>query len=106
MTKGGQTHGYTLSAHVNDLSKYSSRTPNVILTNSELIPEAMVEWYKKWNETIVKDDLSGSSFEGAIVKGEIIDTSAYTKKTSDKLFRSILRHNPEKLAKLLLPIIA
>lgn len=105
MTKAGQTTDYTACNHLKDISRYLGREPDIVILNNSKIPQEIVEWYDQHNETPVQDDLKICGYQGKIVKGDIINTQKFSKKSTDTLTRSILRHDSEKLAKLLLKLI-
>ena len=99
MTKSGQTTHYKASDHINDLEKYLGRNPDYILINNSKIPDNILKWYKKYNEVKVVNNLTKNSFK--IYSGDLIDNEKIKKNPSDLLYRSILRHNSSKLAKVL-----
>jgi len=99
MTKSGQTTNYRASDHINDLKKYLGRNPDYILINNSKIPSDILNWYKKYNEVEVINDLAKDSFK--IYSEDLIDNEKIKKNPSDILYRSILRHDSKKLAILL-----
>lgn len=99
MTKSGQTTNYKASDHINDLKKYLGRNPDYILINNSKIPSDILNWYKKYNEVEVINDLAKDSFK--IYSKDLIDNEKIKKNPSDILYRSILRHDSKKLAILL-----
>lgn len=105
MTKSGQTTGYSAQDHVLDLIRYMKRKPDIILYHSTAIPDHIVTWYREHNEKPIVNDL-GETQKDTILQGfDLIDTHAIQKSDSDVLTRSILRHDSDKLAKALLPLI-
>lgn len=99
MTKSGQTTHYKASDHINDLKKYLGRNPDYILINNSKIPSDILNWYKKYNEVEVINDLAKDSFK--IYSDDLIDNEKIKKNPSDIIYRSILRHDSKKLAVLL-----
>lgn len=97
MTKAGQTFQYTASDHIEDLTHYIGKEPDVVLMNNGDIDPDIVDWYESHNEHIVNDDLNGS-FKGRLVKEDFVDRTQVVKSNSDTLTRSILRHDSTKLA--------
>jgi hypothetical protein len=69
------------------------------MNNGEIPPE-ILEWYHDHNEHVVRNDLSESSAM-QIKEDDLIEKTGYTKNNSDELTRSILRHDSNKLAKVL-----
>ncbi len=105
VTKTGQTTNYKASDHVSDLTKYLGRSPDVVLINDgEILPEVL-EWYTSHGEHQVIDDLNGKNFSGTIIREDIVDRKQVNKSSADKLTRSILRHDSDKLAAAILKII-
>lgn len=105
VTKTGQTTNYKASDHVSDLTKYLGRSPDVVLINDgEILPEVL-EWYTSHGEHKVIDDLNGKNFSGTIIREDIVDRKQVNKSSADKLTRSILRHDSDKLAAAILKII-
>ncbi len=110
MTKSGQTTNYKASDHLKDISFYFGETPNYIIVNNGTIPKDIIEWYKKENEHVVQNDLTSSNYKGRVIVEDVVDRNKFEKGEGDKfvdpLVRSILRHNPKKLATVLLKIIS
>ena len=102
MTKCGQTTDYSGNDHVQDILKYSGRLPDTVIVNSAQIPENILEWYKSHNEFVTENDLHQTEYKGEIVEADLISHHEFTKKESDVLSRSILRHDPDKLTDILL----
>jgi len=107
MTKSGQTTGYKASDHINDLSFYLGKTPNVVLINTAKISSDIMESYKRYNETMVKNDtdvlINNNTPE--IIKADLLDNNRKEKSESDILYRSILRHDSKKVAKVINKVI-
>ena len=99
MTKSGQTTNYKASDHINDLKKYLGKNPDFVLINNSKIPSDILNWYKKYDEVEVINDLKRNSFK--ISSQDLIDNEKIKKNPSDILYRSILRHDSKKLAVLL-----
>src|SRR3989338_1546535 len=105
MTKSGQTNNYKALDHLNDLERYLGRQPDVVIINTGEISPDILQWYSDHNEKIVENNLAHNGFKGKIIAENFIDMHHFEKLTSDKLTRSILRHDSEKLAKTLIPLI-
>ena len=98
MTKSGQTTNYKASDHINDLKKYLGRSPDYIVFNNTKISAEILDWYKKYNEVAVINDLD-SNYK--VISENLIDNKKIEMNPSDVLYRSILRHDSKKLAVLL-----
>jgi uncharacterized cofD-like protein len=105
MTKYGQTTDYKGSDHVIDITEYAGRGPEVVLVNTGNISPHILEWYKEHNEYVTENDLASTKFKGTVVEADLISDSQFSKNYSDELSRSILRHDTEKLTKILLEYI-
>ncbi|MBI3366725.1 YvcK family protein [Candidatus Roizmanbacteria bacterium] len=109
MTKSGQTTNYTASDHLEDIIGYFGKTPDFIIINNGTIPQDILDWYHKENERIVLNDLDSKNYTGKINVADVVDRNTFEKSVGDKfvdpLVRSILRHSPKKLAKVLFTII-
>lgn len=97
MTKSGQTTNYTASDHVEDLTQYLGRTPDIVLINNGEIPAEIISWYASHHEHLVKNNLEGSNFQGEVIEADIVDRNVFTSNKADALSRSILRHDSERL---------
>lgn len=104
MTKHGQTTDYTAAEHVADLEKYLSCSVDYVLVNTKKPRPNTLAWYTKSHETVVEDDLSNSS-KVRVVHGAFLDDAIIVKPSSDVLNRSIIRHNPRKLAQALIALL-
>lgn len=105
MTKSGQTNNYSASNHLRDLIKYLGRVPDVIIVNAGKISSEILQWYRQHNEKVVENDLTNYGYKGRIVEENLIDTHHFKKSVADRLTRSILRHDSDKLAIVLKKII-
>ena len=98
MTKYGQTYNMTAQDHVKVLEKYIGKTLNYVVVNSSEYPQPVLQKYKKMKEFPVVDDLLENSYYTIIRKSVIADQVVQKSKT-DKLVRSLIRHDDVKLAK-------
>ncbi len=109
MTKSGQTTNYTAGDHLADINYYLGCSPDIIIINNGKIASSIIKWYEKEHEHAVEDDLTKTIFSGKLIKKDVVDGRTFTKSKADKfvnpLVRSIVRHNPQKLAKILMDII-
>lgn len=103
MSKRGQTHGMKASDLVNEIAKYCLRKPDIVIINNGRILPNIKEKYQKKGEHLIKCDLSNKQTE--IIKTDIVKSSEVKKETGDKLFRSYVRHDTNKLNKILEKII-
>lgn len=106
MTKSGQTTNYKASDHLFDLEKYLEKKIDIVIINNKVIPQEVIDWYQREGEKPVIDDLKNFNFSAKIVKGDILDNRFYSKDKEEKFVdvkvRSLLRHDSDKLSKILL----
>jgi len=104
MTKSGQTTSYKASDHVADLVKYLGREPEVVLINNGEISSDILSTYEHYNEVKVVNDLNKNGYQ--IIEKDLVDITKVEKNSSDILYRSILRHDSEKVADVLVRIFS
>lgn len=102
MTKFGQTTGLTAKGHVAVLEKYLGRGIDIVFINQpfKLAPELQAR-YKEESATVVENDLTPGATQ-LVVEGDFLSSSVYKKAKSDKLKRSIVRHDSDKLARAII----
>lgn len=105
MTKYGQTDGYGASDHLADLNKYlGGKAIDVVLVNTNKnFPRGIMARYRQEKAYPVKEDLTAK--DAKVVRGNFVSTKIYQKAKSDKLKRSLIRHDPKKLAKRLISLL-
>lgn len=107
MTKFGQTVGFTAKDFIVEMEKYlQGRALDVVLVNSDKsIPSSILERYKLQGAEIVKDDLDLlDAKQMRIIRANLISGDFYEKPKSDKLVRSLVRHDQAKLAEAVVKI--
>ncbi|MBI3619644.1 YvcK family protein [Candidatus Roizmanbacteria bacterium] len=105
MTKHGQTTDYKASHHLKDITHYVGRQPDIVIVNNAAVPTDILAWYKSHHERLVENDLISTGYQGTIVEADLVDRTKFKRSKGDKLTRSILRHDTDKLAKVLLQYI-
>lgn len=104
MTKYGQTTDYTAKDHLNDLKKYLPGKVDAVLVNKEKPSKKALGWYLKSKEVMVEDDLN-HNIKPKVVRRDLISEALIEKGKSDKLRRSLIRHDPQKLARSLYSLL-
>lgn len=105
MTRFGQTNSFKASDFLTEIRKYlPPKKVDYILLNTGKVPDEALTWYAKTGSEPVKDDLT-SAHGIKIVYGDFVDTEIHKKNPSDRLIRSLIRHDPDKLAKAIISII-
>lgn len=103
MTKRGQTTGYKVSDHVNDIEKYLGREVDFVLINSgEISEDGRKRYLEKSGDVSVEDDMANNV---RVVRKNIISDVKFENNSSDKTFRSLVRHDSYKLAEEIKNII-
>jgi uncharacterized cofD-like protein len=104
MTKFGQTYNFTAMDHVSTLEKYVGKVIDHVLVNNTKLPPEALEVYAKYHELPVADDLPKSgSF--SIVYAPLASRALYKKSSSDTLVRSLIRHDSDALAQILVSLV-
>ncbi|MEI6462403.1 MAG: gluconeogenesis factor YvcK family protein [bacterium] len=104
VTKFGQTWGFSASDHVNEIAKYLGRYPDYVIINQNDLPKDILKKYIEQNDDVVLDDLN--NFPNLLKKVKILRGDFLAKETiktqkGDKLVRSLIRHDSDKLAKVI-----
>ncbi len=102
MTLNSQTNYMSAADHVREIEKYAGKKIDWIVVNDQAVPEKILAAYAKQVEYPVVDDL-GSSLR--VVRQPLLAPAPYEKPKSDMLKRSLLRHDPEKLAQVIIKLV-
>ncbi len=108
MTHPGQTDDFPLSKHVDEIIKYLGGSYiNHILVNSERPSKELLDYYYTIDGTVwVEDDVKAHQYGGAkIVRQKLLSHKKIAYSKADKVKRSLIRHDAEKLATALFNII-
>lgn len=100
MTKRGQSHWMKAQDLVDEVSKYAKRKPDIVIHNSGKILSEVIQRYAKQSEYMIEDNL-GNSNGVKIVRADVVSSSATKLEKGDDLKRSLIRHDAQKLGKLL-----
>lgn len=105
MTKYGQTTDCHASDHISILEKYIGKhLLDAVLVNTQAPGKMALKWYKDFEEYPVVDDLNKLN-STEIIKARLLKDVIIEKDSSDPLKRSIIRHDPEKLAKAVIELL-
>ena len=107
MTKLGETYNYRASDFLVDLGKYLplKRFDYVVMNNNFKFPKKILNLYKKEQAKPVEDDL-GESYQGIkVVREDLLLDQEVRQQKGDKIKRSMVRHDPDKLARTLVSCI-
>lgn len=100
MTKYGQTYDFTAKDHILALEKYLGKNClDFVLVNSRPLPKASLVKYKREKERQVIDDLKDGYFK--VIRADFLSKKETKKIPGDILRRSLIRHDPNKLARVI-----
>ena len=103
MTKYGQTYGFTAKDHIDVIERYLGKGYlDFVLVNSKPLPPKALKKYEKENEFPVFDNLKDSYFK--VIRGDFLSQKETKKIPGDILRRSLIRHDSDKLAKVLVSL--
>ena len=103
MTKPGQTDGMTACDHVREIERYVGQKPDVVIVNTGVVPEPVLEQYTKMGQFPVVDDCDG--YEAEIIRADLLSTEVVEKSKADGLVRSLVRGDGDTFASLLLQLL-
>ncbi len=101
MTKLGQTDGYKVSDFLKILERYLGGKVDIVLVNNKKPNSEVLKRYAKEKAEMVKADLLPNEKSIKVITANLISNKIVSKILGDKLNRSLLRHDPEKLAKII-----
>lgn len=105
MTKHGQTTHYSAKDHIADVEKYLGKSIlDYVVVNTKRPRKETLSWYQEFEEYPVTDDLNETK-QYKIIRENLIKDIVVKNTDHDILRRSIIRHDPEKLAKEVIKII-
>lgn len=106
MTKFGETSGFTATSYIAELEKYIGKDflDYVLVDNAKRFPRGILARYKKEKALPVKDDLRENS-KLVVVRKSLMSSRVYLKSASDKVERSLIRHDSNKLAKAIVSLL-
>ncbi len=104
MTKLGQTDGYTGREHLQVLKTTGDIELDYVFVNSKVPPKKVLGWYERYDADKVSDDFGDGSGDGSenavtVVRADLLSRVVYEKSTADRVKRSLIRHDPVKLAR-------
>ena len=100
MSKFGQTDGFKASDFVKVLEQYLKGKIDIALVNNKKPAGTILQKYSKEKAKFIGPDAKNLK-SLKVVQENLISNSTIKKQTGDKLKRSFLRHDSDKLAKLI-----
>ena len=108
MSKTGQTTGFKVSTFIDEIEKYLGEGElNYVIVNTKKPSEKILKNYVEEEKVhLVEDDVGGTYRKAKIIRADVLSEISYEKPSSDKLRRSFIRHDSQKLAKVLYKIVS
>ncbi|MGI5898169.1 MAG: gluconeogenesis factor YvcK family protein [Candidatus Dojkabacteria bacterium] len=103
MSKIGQTRGMTQGECLKVVESYVGRRMDFVLINNGDIPQKAYERYLEDGEDLIKDDLN-SNRKSVVIREDLVASDTIKRDKGDVLVRSLVRHDSEKLANVLVKI--
>lgn len=104
MTKFGQTFGFTAADHLRTIQRYLGNSVDAAVVNTAPLQKKALSIYAKYHEFPVIDDLT-SSQSLKVLRADVASRNIAVKSKSDTLVRSLIRHDSQKLATILLSML-
>lgn len=105
MERSGQTEGMGVGDTVKEITAYAGRVPDAILVNSAPLPPALVAFYREKDGTKpVIDDL-GENLAADVVRADLLSAEERRQNAADAVSRSLIRHDPDKLARAVIKVV-
>ncbi len=105
MTEYGQTYNMKASDHVAEIEKYIGRCLDYVLINNAPPPVAIIKKYQAHHAIPVVNDLKTIEHGYKEVARDLLYPYEVKKAKSDRLKRSLIRHDPEKIAQALINLL-
>lgn len=102
MTRFTQTPDMTAADHVRGIEAAIGKPVDVIVVNSQTIPDEVLKMYGEEKEYPVVDDLDGDQ---RVVRADILSDELASKVAFDTAHRSLLRHDAKKVGQLLADLL-
>lgn len=106
MTQAGQTEGFTVCDFVNEIEKYvGKKTFDFVVYNNTRPPQTLLDTYAREGEALTVFQKEEFVQKDITVVGEKLFSSKVSKpKAGDNIPRPLIRHDGDKLARLLMKI--
>ncbi len=103
MTKDGQTSDFTVKVFAERIERYLGCKLDYVIFNTKIPDSALLKKYSLEGEkiTIVDEELDKKKFIGA----DLVSRKLPRIPKQDMLKRTLIRHNPDKLAKIILGLV-
>ncbi len=108
MTKFGQTNGLGAQNHLDELEKYLGKgvIDCCLIAKNGKFSENILKRYKKEASELVEDDFKNGLDKPKIIRGDYYSKKIHLGVKGDALVRSLIRHDPDKLARAIVALLA
>jgi uncharacterized cofD-like protein len=103
MTKQGQTSGMGVAEHLEQVTKYIGRAPDVLLVNVTRLPSELLATYAADQEFPVHFNYEADTTR--VIPADLLASETIATKAGDTLKRSLIRHDPDKIAQKLIGLL-
>lgn len=103
MTKQGQTSGMGVSEHLAQITQYIGRAPDVVLVNATRLPTELLATYAADQEFPVVFNYEDDTTR--VIPADLLASETIATKAGDTLKRSLIRHDPDKIARKLIGLL-
>jgi uncharacterized cofD-like protein len=103
MSRNGQANGMGSSDYIAEIKKYVGREPDFMLVHNGPLREDLLMHYKNEGEYPVLHTYTGGSV--VEVMGDFVSQEDVSIRKGDTVRRSLIRHDPEKLARAIISLI-
>lgn len=105
MTKYNQTHNFTSTDFVEELKKYLGRYPDTVIVNNDFSPTGIdTAQYSEEQWQMVQDTTTDTLPYRVIREKLWLEGQEFRRVSSDIVPRSFIRHDPEKLAEVIVGV--
>ncbi len=105
MARWGQSYKFTAKDHLEVVEKYLGKgiLDVILINNNDRFPSSILKRYAEENAFPVVNDLA--SVGPKVAAADLLSSLVFQKAKGDSLQRSIIRHDPRKLARALIDLV-
>lgn len=103
VTKQGQTSGMGVREHLSEITRYTGRAPDIVLVNASQMPAQLLSTYAKDQEYPVRFNYEEETIR--VIPADLLADETVVTKAGDTLKRSLIRHDPDKIARKLTSLV-
>ena len=104
MTRYNQTHGFKATNFASEIEKYLGGKLDYVIVNNAPLSDEINNKYADEKWFMVEDDTTGEENYKVIRDKVWMEGKEYKRVSSDVVPRSFIRHDPEKIAELIVKI--